>query len=114
MPVWKNNIQDETATDFHLLITCLIRHSGSKRDGSERAVGELRGSLVLNLAAGTHTVALQWKVDNAEGAVPWYALNGIGGFFQVKCCSAFPRAHCSGPQNDRLRNYVCRSQRRYH
>lgn len=55
----------------------------SQRDGSEHTVGELRGQLVLTLAAGSHTAALQWKADGQDGTVPWYVLNGIGGSFQV-------------------------------
>lgn len=62
----------------------ITRHSVSQRDGSERTVGELRGQLVLSLAAGSHTAALQWKADGENGTIPWYALNGIGGFFQVR------------------------------
>lgn len=59
------------------------RHSTSQRDGSQRAVGELRGLLVVSLASGSHTAALQWKADSTHGSVPWYVLNGVGGFFQV-------------------------------
>lgn len=59
------------------------RHSASQRDGSERTVGELRGLLVVSLAAGSHTAALQWKAESTHGSVPWYVLNGIGGFFQA-------------------------------
>lgn len=61
----------------------ITRHSVSQRDGSERTIGELRGQLVLSLAAGSHTAALQWKADGKNGTVPWYSLSGIGGFFQV-------------------------------
>lgn len=65
-------------------ITCLpLRHSASQRDGSEQTVGELRGLLAVSLAAGSHTAALQWKAESADGSVPWYVLNGIGGFFQA-------------------------------
>lgn len=59
------------------------RHSASQRDGSERTISELRGLLVVTLAAGSHTAALQWKADRTGGAVPWYVLNGVGGFFQA-------------------------------
>ncbi|CAN0250810.1 unnamed protein product [Ectocarpus fasciculatus] len=59
------------------------RHSASQRDGSQRAVGELRGLLVVSLASGSHTAALQWKADSTHGSVPWYVLNGVGGFFQL-------------------------------
>lgn len=55
----------------------------SQRDGSERTVGELRGQLVLSLAAGSHTAALQWNAESKDDTVSWYALNGVGGFFQV-------------------------------
>lgn len=37
----------------------------------------------MSLAAGSHTVALQWKAESTHGSVPWYVLNGIGGFFQA-------------------------------
>lgn len=46
-------------------------------------IGELRGLLVVSLAAGSHTAALQWKAESTHGSVPWYVLNGIGGFFQA-------------------------------
>lgn len=46
-------------------------------------VGELRGLLVVSLAAGSHTAALQWKSESTHGSIPWYVLNGIGGFFQA-------------------------------
>ena len=61
-----------------------FRHSASQRDGSERTIGELRGLLVVTLAAGSHTAALQWKAEHTDGSVPWYVLNGVGGFFQVR------------------------------
>lgn len=59
------------------------RHSSSQRDGSEQTIGELRGLLVVTLAAGSHTAALQWKAESTDDSVLWYVLNGIGGFFQV-------------------------------
>ncbi|CAM9734048.1 unnamed protein product [Scytosiphon promiscuus] len=58
------------------------RHSASQLDGSERIVGELRGLLAVSLAAGSHTAALQWKAESVDGSIPWYVLNGVGGFFQ--------------------------------
>ncbi|CAM9343751.1 unnamed protein product, partial [Hapterophycus canaliculatus] len=61
------------------------RHSASQLDGSEQSVGELRGLLAVSLAAGSHTAVLQWKAESTNGSVPWYALNGIGGFFQASC-----------------------------
>lgn len=59
------------------------RYSSSQRDGSERTISELRGLLVVTLAAGSHTAALQWKAESTDDSVLWYVLNGIGGFFQV-------------------------------
>lgn len=44
--------------------------------------------LVVSLAGGSHTAALQWSAESAQGSVPWYVLNGIGSFFQVSLCCA--------------------------
>ncbi|GMI41275.1 hypothetical protein TrCOL_g3884, partial [Triparma columacea] len=52
-------------------------HSASSVDGTSQAYDEMRGSLVLALPAGSHTVALQWRVFKDDDAVSWTSLNRV-------------------------------------
>lgn len=52
-------------------------HSGSAVDGSSETFNELKGQLVVDLAAGSHTAVLQWRVLADEKAVPWTTLNRV-------------------------------------
>ncbi len=45
-------------------------HSAGSQDGAVRVAIDLRGQLLLTLAPGTHTAALQWKTSDA-----WMTLN---------------------------------------
>ena len=55
-------------------------HSGSQVDGSLPTKAALKGQLLLPLAAGTHTVGLQWRADGDNGT-SWVALNSMGDGF---------------------------------
>ncbi|GMI23781.1 hypothetical protein TeGR_g4408, partial [Tetraparma gracilis] len=51
--------------------------SGSSQDGVTDTFDELKGQLMLSLAAGTHTAILQWRVLEADDAVTWTTLNRV-------------------------------------
>lgn len=54
-------------------------HSGNSLEGNSAVYDEMRGQLVLELPAGSHTVALQWRIldDFNNNAVPWTTLNRV-------------------------------------
>ena len=68
------------------------RHSSASAEGSTRRVKEMRGQMVLRLAAGSHTAQLQWEAlgdsstnsDGTPGPVSWTVLNSIGNSFMVR------------------------------
>jgi hypothetical protein len=80
------------------------RHSGSSADGSTRSFSLLRGQLLLQLRAGTHHVALQWRSFFDEKAVSWMELNTMdGGFFGGDNLLAIVNTQRSAPKL-RIRN----------
>lgn len=53
------------------------RHTSAASDGNLRKTVQHRGQLVLELAAGSHTVVLQWASFYDEAGVSWTTINQV-------------------------------------